>query len=165
MVSDWHVWILLHILTVQKLWDFDFLRGLAPGLLNGFSIGRYENKRESFDPRTFLLRSLKVERWKNCSGAGALQNMDSSLVLLLLGTVNGELKTLQNRSRAAFEAKKKLGGGGAFGSQFGLKIRWGAGSPAPSLDRPLRFQTLMGKTYTRFQTKTVQNPLGGTLRD
>ena len=31
------------------LWDFDFLRGLAPGRLNGFSIGRYEKNRESFD--------------------------------------------------------------------------------------------------------------------
>ena len=63
--------------------------------------------------------------------------------------------------KSSFWGQKKIGGG-AFGSQFGLKIRWGAGSPAPSLDRPLRFQTIMGKTYTRFQTKTVQNPLGGT---
>ena len=28
---------------------FDFLRGLALGRLDGFSIGRYEKKRESFD--------------------------------------------------------------------------------------------------------------------
>ena len=34
------------------------------------------------------------------------QNKDSSLVLLLLGTVNGELKIFQNRSiKTAFEAK------------------------------------------------------------
>ena len=32
-----------------KLWKFNFLRELAPGLLDGFSIGRYEKKRESFD--------------------------------------------------------------------------------------------------------------------
>ena len=31
------------------LWDFNFLRRLAPGCLDGFSIGRYEEKRESFD--------------------------------------------------------------------------------------------------------------------
>ena len=31
------------------LWDFDFLRGLAPGRLDGFSIGRYEKNCESFD--------------------------------------------------------------------------------------------------------------------
>ena len=31
------------------MYDFNFLRGLAPGILDGFSIGRYEKKRESFD--------------------------------------------------------------------------------------------------------------------
>ena len=29
--------------------DFDFLRGLAPGRLDGFSIERYEKNRGSFD--------------------------------------------------------------------------------------------------------------------
>ena len=37
----------------------DFLRGLAPGRFNRFSIGRYEKNREFF---TFLLESLKAER-------------------------------------------------------------------------------------------------------
>ena len=40
---------MLRILTVQKLLDFNFLGGLAPNLLDGFLIGRYEEKRESFD--------------------------------------------------------------------------------------------------------------------
>ena len=40
---------LLLFLTVQKLRDFNFLRGLTPGVLDGFPIGRYERKRESFD--------------------------------------------------------------------------------------------------------------------
>ena len=31
------------------LWDFDFLRGLALGSCDGFSIERYEKNRESFD--------------------------------------------------------------------------------------------------------------------
>ena len=35
--------------NLKKLWHFNFLRGLAPGLLDGFSIGRYNEKRESFD--------------------------------------------------------------------------------------------------------------------
>ena len=35
--------------VARILWDFDFLRGLAPGRLDGFAIGRYEKKRESFD--------------------------------------------------------------------------------------------------------------------
>ena len=46
---NWHVWILLRISVARKLWDFDFLRGLALGRLDGFSIGRYEKNPESFD--------------------------------------------------------------------------------------------------------------------
>ena len=45
----WHVRISLRITLARKLLDFDFLRGLAPGRLDGFSIGRYENNRGSFD--------------------------------------------------------------------------------------------------------------------
>ena len=48
-VCGWHVRILVRIPVARILWDFDFLRGLAPGRLDGFSIGRYEKKRESFD--------------------------------------------------------------------------------------------------------------------
>ena len=64
----------------SKLWDFTFLRWLAPDLLDGFSIGRYEEKRESFD-----LFAAKFERERcdfpgeNRSRAGALQTKDSSL--------------------------------------------------------------------------------------
>ena len=35
MVCGWHVWILLRIPVARILWDFDFLRGLAPGRLDG----------------------------------------------------------------------------------------------------------------------------------
>ena len=31
------------------MWDFDFLRRLAPGRMDGFSIGRYDKSRESFN--------------------------------------------------------------------------------------------------------------------
>ena len=48
-VCGWHVWILLRIPVARILWDFDFLRGLATGRLDGFSIGRYEKNHESFD--------------------------------------------------------------------------------------------------------------------
>ena len=48
-VCGWHVRILLRIPLARILWDFDFLRGLAPGRLDGFLIGRYEKKRESCD--------------------------------------------------------------------------------------------------------------------
>ena len=40
---------MLRILTVQKLWDFNFPRELAPDRFDGFSIERYEEKRESLD--------------------------------------------------------------------------------------------------------------------
>ena len=59
-----------------------------------------EGSRRSVNLSTFLQRSLKVEL---CDFGGKItlalepfQNKDSSLVLLLLGTVNGELKMLQN---------------------------------------------------------------------
>ena len=42
-VCGWHMIILLRIPTARILWDLDFLRGLAPGRLDGFSIGRYES--------------------------------------------------------------------------------------------------------------------------
>ena len=48
-VCGWHMRILLRIPTARILWDFDFLRELAPGRLDGFSIGRYEEKRECFN--------------------------------------------------------------------------------------------------------------------
>jgi len=49
MVCRWHLRILLRIPVARILWDFDFLRGLAPSRLDRFLIGRYEKKRESFD--------------------------------------------------------------------------------------------------------------------
>ena len=55
-VRQWHVSILLRIPLARILWDFDFLRGLAPGRLDGFSIERYEKNRKSFD-----LYAVKLE--------------------------------------------------------------------------------------------------------
>ena len=48
-VCGWHMRILLRIPTALILWDFDFLRGLSRGRLDGFSTGRYEENCESFD--------------------------------------------------------------------------------------------------------------------
>ena len=89
-----HIWILLRILTVQKLWDFNFLRGVAPRVLDRFSIGRYEKKRESFDLYPAKLESAAMRfswgkllwrwsRWKN--GFRPFPSL------------SGELKILQNR--------------------------------------------------------------------
>ena len=55
------------------LWNFDFLRGLAPGRLDGFSIGRYEKNRESFDLHAAKFESRAMRFWgENRSGAGTL---------------------------------------------------------------------------------------------
>ena len=55
------------ILTVQKLWNFSFLRGLAQDLLNGFSIGRYEKKREAFElfAAKFKSEAMRFSRGKS----------------------------------------------------------------------------------------------------
>ena len=54
----------------------------------------------------FLLRVLKAEQCgfleENRSGSGAVQTIDYILVLLLRGTVNSELKILQNGSKYHF---------------------------------------------------------------
>jgi len=67
---------------------------------------QWEGTRRSVNLPAFLLPSLKAERCdflgKNRSGARAFQNNLSTLVLLLLGTVNGELKILQNHSKNHF---------------------------------------------------------------
>ena len=65
--------ILLRISTDWKVWDFDFLRGLAPGRLDGFLIEMYERNSVPFG---FLLRGLKAERCdfvdENRPGTGAV---------------------------------------------------------------------------------------------
>ena len=72
-VCNWHVSILLRIPLARILWDFDFLRGLAPGRLDGFSIGRYEKNRKSFDLYAVKFEIERCVFWgKNRSGAGTL---------------------------------------------------------------------------------------------
>ena len=62
-VCGWHVRILLRITVARILWDFEFLRGLAPGRLDGFSIGRYEKNRESFDLSASNFESKAMRFW------------------------------------------------------------------------------------------------------
>ena len=69
----WHVRILLRIPVTRILWDFDFRRRLAPGRLDGFSIGRYEKKRESFDLYAAKFENGAMRFWGEKSpGAGTL---------------------------------------------------------------------------------------------
>ena len=59
--------------VAQILWDFDFLRGLAPGRLDGFSIGGYEKNRKSFDLYAAEFGSGAMRFWgENRPGAGTL---------------------------------------------------------------------------------------------
>ena len=92
---------MLRILTVQKLWGFNFLQGLPPDLFDGFSIGRYKQKCESFD----LIDAKFKSKVMHAPALEPFQNKDTSLVLLLSETVNGVLKILQNCSKTVFEAK------------------------------------------------------------
>ena len=67
---------------------------------------RSEGTRRSVNLSAFLQRVLKAEQCGflggNRSGSGAVQTNDSILVLLLKGTVNSELKILQNGSKYHF---------------------------------------------------------------
>ena len=64
---------------------------------------RSEGTRRRVNLLAFLLRVLKAEQCsflgENRSGSGAVQAIDPILVLLLRGTVNSELKILQNGSK------------------------------------------------------------------
>ena len=83
-VFGWHVRILLRIPVARILWDFDFLRGLALGRLDGFSIGRYEKKRESFYLYAAKFENGAMRFWGEKSPAlEPFQNKVSSLVFLL----------------------------------------------------------------------------------
>ena len=59
----WHVRISLRMTLARKLLDFDFLRGLAPGRLDGFSIERYEKNRGYFDLYAAKFESGVMRLW------------------------------------------------------------------------------------------------------
>ena len=59
--------ISLRITLARKLLDFDFLRGLAPGRLDRFSIGRYEKNRGSFDLNAAKFESEAMRFWSEKS--------------------------------------------------------------------------------------------------
>ena len=63
----WHVRILLRITLARKPLDFDFLRGLAPGRSDGFSIGRYEKNRGSLDLNAAKFESETIRFWREKS--------------------------------------------------------------------------------------------------
>ena len=109
-VCGWHIWILLRIPVARILWDFDFLRGLAPGRLDGFSIGRYEKNHESFD-----LYAVKFE-------SGAMRFLKGKLLrrwnpfktrippfsFLHMGQSTANSNSFKIAQKTAFEVKGRL---------------------------------------------------------
>ena len=92
------------------LWDFDFLRGLAPGRLDGFSIGRYDKNRESFDLHAAKFESGAMRFWgENGSGAGTLSKQGFHPCLSIIK--NSQRRTqIHSKSlkKRAFEEKGRL---------------------------------------------------------
>ena len=107
-VSGWHLRVLLHIPDALILWDFDFLRGLAPVRLDEFSIGRYQENCESFDLNAAKFESgaMRFCRRKIARALEVFQNKDSTPVYLLICYINDELKLIQNRSKNLFSSKR-----------------------------------------------------------
>ena len=66
-VCGWHIRISLCIRVARILWDFDFLRGLALGRLDGFLIGRYEKNLKSFDLYAAKFESGAMQFWRGKS--------------------------------------------------------------------------------------------------
>ena len=90
----------MYISTAQMLWDFGFLRGLAPGLLDGFSIGRYKKKGKSFGLSAAKVEgsTMRFSRALYCSSSGVLLNIDYTLVLRsIIGNNKRQTQILQNR--------------------------------------------------------------------
>ena len=111
MVCGCQVRILLRIPVARILWDFDFLRGLAPDRLDGFSIGRYQKKGKSFDLYAAKFESGAMRFWGEKSpGAGTLSKQ-GFLPCPLFIMKNSQRRT-QSHSKSlkktAFEAKGRL---------------------------------------------------------
>ena len=101
--------ILLRIPVARILWDFDFLQGLAPGRLDGFSIGRYEKKRESFDFHAAKFESRAMRFWgKNRPVLEPFQNKVSSLSFYYKEQSTANSNSFKIAQKTAFEVKERL---------------------------------------------------------
>ena len=104
-VCGWHIRILICITVAQILWDFDFLQGLAPGHLDGFSIGRYKKNRESFHLYAAKFESGAMRFWGGKIAPalhGTLSNQGFLPCPSIIKTVNGKLKFIQYCSKNRF---------------------------------------------------------------
>ena len=106
---------MLRITVARILWDFDFLRGLAPGRLDGFSIGRYEKNRESFDLYAAKFES-KAMRFGGKKIAPALERFQTlskqgfhpSLSLYYKEQSTANSNSFKIAQKTAFETKGRL---------------------------------------------------------
>ena len=106
-VCSWHVSILLRIPLARILWDFDFLRGLAPGRLNGFSIGRYEKNRKSFDLYAvkFEIGAMRFLGEKSLRRWNPFKTSFPPFSLFYYARVNVQRRTLQMAKIAVFNLR------------------------------------------------------------
>ena len=110
MVCGWHVRILLRITVARILWDFDFPRGLAPGRLDGFSIGRYEKNRESFDLYAAKFESKAMRFWgkKSPWRWNAFKTRFPPLSLYYKEQSTANSNSFKIAQKTAFETKGRL---------------------------------------------------------
>ena len=106
-VCSWHVSISLRIPLARILWDFDFLRGLAPGRLNGFSIGRYEKNRKSFDLYAvkFEIGAMRFLGEKSLRRWNPFKTSFPPFSLFYYARVNVQRRTLQMAKIAVFNLR------------------------------------------------------------
>ena len=109
-VSGWHVWILLRIPAAWILWDFNFLRRLAPGCLHGFSIGRYEEKRESFDlfATGFESGAMRFLRGKSLQHWSPFKTWIPPLSFYYKEQSTAKSNSFKIAQKTAFEVKRRL---------------------------------------------------------
>jgi len=100
----------LRITAARILWDFNFLRQLAPGRLDGFSIGRYEEKRESFDHLATKFESgvMRFLGEKSLQHWSPFKTWIPQLSFYYIEQSTANSNSFKNKKKTAFEAKDRL---------------------------------------------------------
>ena len=96
--------------VARILWDFDFLRGLAPGRLDGFSIGTYEKNRESFDHYAAKFESGAMRFWggKSLRRWNPFKTRIPPLSFYYVEQSTANSNSFKIAQKTAFEAKGRL---------------------------------------------------------
>ena len=101
---------MLRIPVARILWDFDFLGGLATGRLDGFSIGRYETNRESFDLYAAKFESGAMRFWggKSLRRWNPFKTRVPPLSFYYVEQSTANSNSFKIAQKTAFEAKGRL---------------------------------------------------------